>query len=286
SLSVASGHMIYADTTGVQLIRADVPPALFTTLPPRNHEEWLALGRRLAANRRDFAPGDFKAMMQQFAGPETQITGASLRDYRLIGENGFRFVLSLQPNFRVQASDLFDVRALEPGDYAVTYDGHFTIERLTPPRLAASVAGIPLTQLSQNSVQVALRNDGLQDLPEATLELWAAPPQGPATIVATQTVTLLAHAPITPTLQWAPSAAGQWTLTPRIRRPDGQAITLEGARITVLPVQAIRPEELAAASTAPDALPFVLLGLVALAAMAALVFWRQWTPVEQVDDAA
>jgi hypothetical protein len=274
-LYAAGSYLIYAGENEVLLKQANVAPSLFEMLPPRDHQEWLALGQQLKANQPDFAPTDFKAMLAQFDGPEWHITGAILHGFRPVGE-GFRFVLELQRGFGVIGSSGPDLHDIRLGSYAVSYHNTFSVEPLSPPALSAALADVTPTELEPTTLQVALRNDGQEDLPQATLELWAAPPQGRATLVATQTVALLAQVPITPTLQWAPPLAGQWALTSKIIPPGGRSITFEPTQVRVLPARTAAPGVMVAASTSPETLPFVLFGLISFAAIAALIFWWQW----------
>jgi hypothetical protein len=128
---------------------------------------------------------------------------------------------------------------------------------------------------------VTLRNDGLQDVPQATLELWAAPAQGQATRVATQQVALLAHTPLTVTIQWAPPSVGRWTITPVVIQPDGRRTTFNASEVTVVPATSVNPEILFSSSTSPVTLPVAAIALVTFATIAALSVWRQWTiPVD------
>lgn len=287
-LNVARSHALYSDGRELVLRQATIAPSLFETLPPTNHAEWEILGAELQAAELDIAPDDFEAMLEQFAGPETRITGAGLRDYRPVGAEGFRFVLSLQPGFALQGSDLLGVRGLEPGNYAVTYDGDFSIEPLRLPVLSASIQDTTLTQLEQGAMYVTLRNDGLQDVPRATLELWASPPQGEAKIAVTDTISLLAQEPVTTTLYWAPPTPGEWTVTPKIRRADGLVTTLDSQSVTVLPTRVSDSRAMVAESTSPVTLIFTVIGLVTFAGVAGLIFWREWRKLamDQVDDTA
>ena len=284
-LNATGSYLVYAGENEVVLKKISVAPSLFEMLPPSTHEEWLTLGQRLKANQPDFAPGDFRAMLAQFNVPEWRIEGATLRGFRPVN-GGFRFVLELQPNFSIHGSGGPDLIGKQPGAYVVSYHGKFKVEPLSPPVLSASLVDAAFTQLEPGALQVALRNDGLEDLPQATLELWATPPQGPAQRVVTQTVTLLAQAPITTTLQWVPPFAGKWILTAQIRQPDDRVITFAPADVTVLPAPMAAPAVMIAVSTSSTLVPLIILGLIAFATLAAWIFWSQWrrSRVEPSDD--
>jgi hypothetical protein len=275
-LYVAKDYLVYAGENQVALKQVSPAPSLFERLPPRTHEEWLALGQQLKTNQPGFAPDNFKAMMAQFDGPVWRVVRARLDGFRPVGD-GFRFVLRLQRNFAATGLGGPDLDGLRPAAYVVTYqEGSFNIVPLSLPALSASLIAPQLTQLEPGALQVALRNDGQEDLALATLEVWAAPPQGPATIVTTRTVSLLAQTTVTPTLQWAPPSAGQWALTSRIRRPDGQVDVFKPAQVIVLPPKPAAPGVMITISSSPQTLLLSVVGLITFAAIAALVFWWQW----------
>lgn len=277
-LNVAPSHMLYADDSRLTMRQARARPSLFETLPPADRSEWEALGARLQASQRQFTPDDLKGLMDQFSGPEIQISGAKLRDYRPVGKDGFRFVLTLEPGFTANGTKLLDLQNVKPGEYVVTYDGEFRIEPLTPPALVATVHARPLNQLEPSALQVTLRNDGLQDHPAAMLELWAEQPGIDATIVATDTVTLLAHEPISLTLNWSPPSAGVWTLTPRLRNTDQSEVTLDAAQISVTPTQASSVDVLISASASFKTLPVIVMVALMFAGLAAYIWRQQWRP--------
>src|SRR5207249_2506129 len=141
-------------------------------------------------------------------------------------EHGFRFVLHLEAGFNGQGANLFDTTALQPGDYAVTYDGAFRVVPLTLPIITSALAGQAFTQYEPGIVNVALKNTGQSDVVSATLELWAAPAQGQARLIDSQIVALPAQGSLTRSLDWAPLRPGSWTLTPTLRLDDQLTLAL------------------------------------------------------------
>jgi hypothetical protein len=139
----------------------------------------------------------------------------------------------------------------------------------------ARVHADSFTQLAPGAVRVGLHNDGLQDVPAATLELWAAAPQKPAHLVVTQTVTLLASSVLTATLQWTPLTAGDWTLTPKIAQAGAAPLEFPATQVHVAPVASAGASTLLAGSVVPAGLGFLALGLLTLALLGALITWRQ-----------
>jgi hypothetical protein len=287
-LNVAPSHLLYSDQAGITIREAHPQPSLFETLPPTNQAEWEALGAQLTANQRTHPPDDLQALLRQFAGPEMQISGAALSDYRPVGKSGFRFVLTLRPGFTAQGMPLLPVQTMQPGDYAVIYDGSFQVLPLTPPAPASIVHTSALNQLEPSAIQFTLGNNGLQDLPASTLELWAAPPDAEAEIIVTDTVTLLAQQPLTTTLQWTPPSPGIWTITPKLRLSGERVITLQPAEISVAPAQTISAGMLIAASASYKTFPLILAIVGTFALLAAYVWRQQWRSfvMEQADDSA
>jgi hypothetical protein len=275
TLYKAGSFLIYSGEGAVMVRQANVPNAVFETAPPRNHDEWAALGARLQSQGIPAPPADLRAMLDQFSGPTMQVTGAGIREYRRVGQEGFRFVLVLAADSRLQGGGLLADQTLAPGDYVVTYDSRLAIRPLAPAALSAGVRASSLTQLQPGAVFVGLRNDGLLDVPGATLELWAAAPQQPARLVATQTATLLASATLTATLQWTPPTAGDWTLTPKLGQPGAAPAEFPGIQVRVAPAPPVTAAALLAASTVPGGYGFLALALTTLALLAALIIWRQ-----------
>lgn len=278
-------YLIASGDDLVQLQPARVPAEHFRVQPPTNRDEWVRLGQQLDAHKRDFALNDFRAMLQQFDGPRIEIENAELHDYRPLNEGGFRFVLDLKPAFRVRGTDLLGVSGLRTGSFAVTYDGTFTVAPLTPPVLSASLTSAPLRQLEPSTIRVVLRNDGLQDVPSATLELWAEPPSGQPMRIAEQEVAFLAQTSSTVTVEWAPTRAGQWILTPQIREPDGRRVAFDPSPVSILAATPDAPATLIGASTSLRALPFAALALISFGSIAASAMWQQRKPsgTEQTD---
>jgi hypothetical protein len=249
-LNVLQDYMIYFDPIDqtVQLKRTRVTPALFETLPPRDHGEWLDLGEQLDKYRRDFAPGDFASMAAQFVGPTTEVQGASIRDLRVTSQ-GLRFVLELQAGFSVPLDQEGLASLLDaPGAYVVTYDGKAWSARSSTPvslrisGLQANTQDSALTALGWNTAEAIIRNDGLEDSHNL---LVCAVFDGPEEhqIVVTDTVALLpGEGQQRVTWDWAPPAAGRWDVrvaAPCIASGDAGDATqaLATTTINVLPRQ-------------------------------------------------
>jgi hypothetical protein len=285
ALYVLGEYLIYSGPNGSQLRKLNAAPASLEMAPPKDKAGWQAFRDEIGPLReqgRD--PSNLRGWLPAIGGPALLSTHGQMRDVR-VTEDGFRFIVDLQPGF--QYRNIGGKRDLKSGSYAVFYEqGRFTMQPLTPPALSATLFPSEFRHLTAGALQVALRNDGLQDVRDATLELWTASPRGERTLALSATVDLLAGLPVTTTLNWAPAAAGDWTLTPSIREADGGTTAFAPVKVTVLPTRAAPTGEVVSKSTSIPVAPFALLGLVAFAAVAAMVVWRHWHtfPQEGVHD--
>jgi len=214
-----AGYLVYGGEGNIRLRKNDKNPSIFTTLPPRNHEEWLKLGADLDRFQANFAPDDFEAMVDQFEGPGLSITGASLRDFRLDGD-GFRFVLELQPGFSLEGPDLVGLQGLAPGEYVVMCDGReFKVLPLTPA--AIIVDGLRLDGQSESplyvsqwtTIESSIQNAGLEDLYEPGLCLYFSGPLGERQVITSTVVLLPGESTQTLRWHWAPPTPGTWLVS-------------------------------------------------------------------------
>lgn len=214
-----SDHLVYSGENEIVIKNARVAPALFKTLPPRDHQEWSHLGQLLAQHQRDFAPDDFKAMVEQFSGPALHLEGASLRNFRhAVG--GFRAVLDLQEGFRVLSDPDGLLNSLNPpGEYLLEYHGsEYQLHPMTPASLSLGDSFHDLqvgnfTELGWASLGVEIRNRGLQDLFDLPVCAVLLGPNS-ETMVISDTLELVpgeGHANFT--WDWLPPAAGEWDLS-------------------------------------------------------------------------
>jgi hypothetical protein len=275
-----SGYLLYGDTSSVKLTRSTVSPSVFTTLPPRNHAEWLKLGQTLLQNKPAFAPDDVNAMLAQFGEADGSITGASWRDLRLI-KGGFRFILTLQKGFSVTGEDLLGIKDQASGDYEVTYDGSFHLLPFTPADIQLSFvpaqpAGDAPTNYMDNDQQVIVHNAGQEDVPQVQVSLFMEPPGQELEEMDPQTVTVLAGESRTVHLAWTPDSTGPWKLWARARWVD-DSLTYH---TSVTPEQVVQVQPAQQTSLEQELSAFgviapwqVLLLLGGLAMMAGLAGW-------------
>lgn len=299
ALRQSARYLVYDDESRVVIQQSAVERELFRTQPPADHEEWAALGGRLDAVQGNLLPDDLGPMLAQFGGPRLTVTGASLRDYRPLGQDSFRFVLDLGQDFTVEG-DLLPLAGRKPGLYVVTFDGEkFTVRPWSAPAISAQVMPAALTEEEIGIVPVVIRNAGLQDVAAATVELWAEPFVGESRLVVTRTLTLNAETTQTTQFEWAPPAAGEWTLTPRVKQPNlegdgatnrsddanpepsadtgnGELQTDGAATVTVSTRTSATPGVVFAATTSPVTAISVVFGFAACAVLAGWIVWRYW----------
>jgi hypothetical protein len=271
-------HMLLADEQRVLLKQADIQPQLFEVHPPRNHADWSQLRERLTAEQTHFAPDDFRSMLEQFAGQEWQVAPATLADIRRTNQ-GFRFVLELQPGFRTSGSGGPPLQSLQPGRYVVTYDHDWHVEALTPPEPSAELDTGTFTELESGTLRVRVRNDGQEDLAGAELQVWASQPGIEQTLVATRTLDLLAQVPLTLTLDWTPEWAGEWQINTTLLHQGSAARALGQQTVTVGSLSSVAPAVIIENSTNPTILPFVIVGLISFSMLAARLFAQQFNPL-------
>lgn len=223
-LTMTHDHLIYSDSEQVIVQHTPTPPSSFEARPPTNHQEWTQLGRQIERYDRELEPGAFIDWMAQFSGPSTQLVGATLRDFRFITDQSFRFVLSLSPEYQVSGAytTLFD--DLPPDDYVLTYDddGDWTITELTPYDLDLHLQlheeTAQFQQLSPQAIEVT--NSGLADAYNIQVRA-TAQFAGEATEVMSQTIDILGeHARWVP-FEWQPVQIGTWTLTVWLENQHG-----------------------------------------------------------------
>ena len=282
SLQWSHGYLLYGDAERVKAVRAQVPHSLFETLPPRDHEEWLALGEQLTNYHKDFAADDFLGMMAQFQGPTTEIAGAQMEDFRLT-EDGFRFVLHLHAGFRVLGDENgLGVANLPAGSYLVRYAGAFQVQPLTQPYITLPPGELVCDpaapqQLDWVTIRAVLHNSGLRDCRSLPVRLYAAHEGGAPLLLAEERVAVPGEGAYVWAYHWAPPKPGRWTVW--VEADESQAVpgeTALGAMARLeLEVEPAPMPQLFAPREAYDGIRFtwpvaLLLGSAGLAAMAAL----------------
>ena len=235
-LAVADTHLIFSDDDVVVIRQASVNPSLFETEPPRNREEWEALGNQLDAQKPEFAPDDFLAMLRQFDGPEVQIHGATVMDYRPNSDGGFRFVLEVTPGYQVSGSDLLRLDSLSSGEYLVeNHAGVFSVSPLVPAQLSLTLRHSAEGGAAAPA-QVTIQNTGAADAPGLTLVIEIVDSDGAAIELARKPVDVLAGEAAQVPVDVPSTLAAGGSLRARLEDGSGQVLAeLEAASLAGAP---------------------------------------------------
>jgi hypothetical protein len=221
-----SDQLVLADESGVRLRHSDLPPALFLTAPPTDHESWERLGEQLGPqDSPDAAAGAVpREMFDRVPGPELDIAGATAHDLRATPD-GFRVVLGLPGG--AQSSDAPFAQGLPAGEYVATYSPAtgYRLEPLTASGLTVGIQVEPQSDATTPgrfdvrqplNVRVRLLNAGQADAPAARLELLAAPDGQSERVLGTATLDAVAGSSSVASFVWVPPDAGGWTLRARV----------------------------------------------------------------------
>jgi hypothetical protein len=223
-LIAAGGLLILSDESGVRLARQAVAPLLFTTLPPRSTTEFEAFNAQLDAHERDLDPLDFAALFAQFGEADVQISGARVSDFRLSDDATPVFTLTLHRGWQVERDriGLLDAVTGDETLYHVSMDATartLRVQPLTPPQItlvsADAEPGDPAVELQPQRLWVTLRNDGLQDVHAAQVQITsstASAADGGVQTLAQAVTALPAGETVGVALLWTPAAAGEHIL--------------------------------------------------------------------------
>lgn len=278
------GLLLYGGERVVELRLPDSLPPDSELPVPTDAASWDAFLNAVApAETAQRDPRNLASWLDPLPGPALRLEGASIDGVRPV-PGGMRFVLTLDSGFRVAQGSLLEhegfaipsLSELAPGAYVVTYDGTLHLQRLTPPRLSAEIFVTPLTSLVPGIVSVEVRNAGLEDIREATVELRAEPVGGPQAQVITETVALLAGEPTVIDLRWTPPLGGEWKLTVKVPELGGNLETLDVATANVAPSPSAAPQATWGVSVTPRLLPPLAITVAAALIAAGTVLWRSW----------
>lgn len=274
-LYYADGQLILSSERGIAIRSIGAPPSLFTTLPPRNHDEWVRLGDRLQQHRHDTTGDDPQAMFKQFAGSLQELPGSTMSKFQMTSE-GFRFVLRLAatvPSGPPWAS------GLQPGAYLVSYRQNrgFSVETLKPATLLLSpvlIRGQPIA-LQPVVLQTIVENRGNEDCPDVVIKFSASDDGRPFEPIGSVKVPAPANSSGQAMATWIPPAGGRWLIQAEISEGD---VAASPAAVDVAAPPAANPRRLLVVSN-PDArittIIAVVLGTVLLVAAAlATLLWR------------
>ena len=219
------GALLAAADGQVTFATADTPRELFRVQPPASHDDWVALGARLATDRRDLAGGDFGAMVDHFGGNRRVLTGGSISDVHF-ARGAYRFTLDLRPGYDLGNWPISGIAG--PGRYVVTYapgGRAFTAQPASPasPRLDLRGPARPVDALRPVALDLTVANDGLEDTGELPLVVLAQRPGEKPEAISEQAVEVGGAGQRHLVIAWTPAAPGDWTITARLGTQGGVA---------------------------------------------------------------
>ena len=213
------GGLLFSDATTTLYHAAEIPTESFRTLPPTTTEEWKTLGDRLTANQRSFAPGDLRAMFDQFGGTATEIVGGPLRDFRHT-PNGVRFAVDADTRRDLRSiAKLIGARP-EPGLQVLSLGPNgWSVERGTIALPVPVIEVATARTLASTVARVTVENPGTMDLTDAVMDVEATSPEGDVALIAVdEPVAADGGGHVTLDVLWAPTSQGSWTIEARIYR--------------------------------------------------------------------
>ena len=275
ALYALDGQLIASGPEGVTIRSGSSADSTFELLPPTDTASWERFRATMAPlqdQERD--PLELASWIHSFDGPLTSLKGAAVENLRATPD-GFRFELVVGAGFTSSGAQREVFADVQPGRSVVEYaNGAYRIQPASPALITGAIRGTPRQALETSGIQLALRNDGTQDVTQALVELWAAAPGSDATLAVTQTVDLLGQSSALASLAWIPPEAGEWTLTPRVHLSSDQVIALAPMVVTIDPSPGVRPATVIAVSTTPVSNWLVAGVLAVAAALAGLLFFR------------
>lgn len=208
-------YLLLEQANQVVIRAAQVSPVLFETLPPRDHEEWTTLQTQLTTHQRNFAAGDFAALLNQFEGQEQILEGAAIQDFRHIPK-GFRFTLQFDRPF-LSIVQIFDSEMLvsTSSSYSVIYqNGSWEVEEASPPHLIWSNFKLDAAVVEQGrpvDINVMVNNTSNTDHRGIRYTLTAT--QGDVSLqIIESELNVLSGENVRISSVWVPEQAGVWEI--------------------------------------------------------------------------
>ena len=233
ALYALDGLLIYSGAGRVELRQAGVEPSVLEVSPPTDSVTWQAFRDKvepLTAQRKD--PRSLAAWLDGFPGGSVQIDGAALDGVRALAD-GYRFVLRLQPGYRLSVPVPASLQGLAPGAYVVEFAGSYRVTPLLPPQLTLAIGlqeAVPST-FAPIPVRVTAANQGAADA-DGIVAVVQAEGSGETVDLLRKEVEVLAGEPLRLAADWQPKTAGKWTIIARLE--DGAGETLASARQEVV----------------------------------------------------
>jgi hypothetical protein len=219
-LFFGEGQLIHAERGQVRFRPVAENPAVFTTIPPRNHDEWVHLGSLLTQHQAAFRGDDLAAMFDQFGGVVQVVPSARIWGVRLT-EQGLRLAIRLdEPG----PADVPWLASLPVGSYTVEYrpETGYVARPLTPPDLELSpvtpvlFSGIDVSALQAIPLAVTVQNHGAEDAKSVVVSLSAHLPGQTDQIIGSETIDVIAGGSAEARVVWVPLDGGPWIVQAQV----------------------------------------------------------------------
>lgn len=276
ALHVTGSHLVLDTPEGVMIRRAATNASVFSTLPPTNPAEWASLRNLLEEHERLIDATNLQDMLNQFPGPTLMVHGATLRDFRQLDDDGFRFVLDLAPGWTQEGAAGFELPAAGAGTFVAAYDGRLSLEPLRPAHLviqseALGDDGRGLEPNVNGLVRVSIRNEGLEDVRGAELITERRNDTGEYVELDRREVAAPAGKPTVLNVPWPGAAAGNWDVRFSVQQPEGTTLADLYQNVRVAPYAIERRHVLTAALGEGGYRSIAAIPLLAVAVLAGLL---------------
>lgn len=210
--------LLYSDDQET-LFRSGAPSApLLQTMPPTDHATWATLREQTENAPPAFAPGDLRAMFDQFEGEVVPIAAAAAGEIRRVGD-GFR--LSVDADGAPTREALARLTGAEPtaGRQVVAFtEGRWTVEPATFANPTVDVTATAPQALAGTTASVRVANAGTVDVGDAYVRVDAVAPDGTRALLDRREVTVPGKGEEAFEVGWIPTSGGAWSLEATVFR--------------------------------------------------------------------
>ena len=244
------GGLLYSDQAQTLFRPVDIGAPPVRSLPPTDHATWQQLRDELAQTPPAFAPGDLRAMFDQFGGTPIQIADAPLQDFHLTRES-VRFVVDASSEVTRNALATLTGVSSSGGHQVVTFaKGQWTATSATFANPSSTITVSGPQGLVGTSIQVNVENPGSIDLTNAYLLVRTVPPPGSShvetAVGSVSELDITGGSAASFDVPWIPPEGGQWQIKATIYRHGTGPDQAAGGGADVVLAESIVPAAVAA----------------------------------------
>lgn len=281
TLATTGQYLIFSDRGRTIIRQIDLPPYIFETIPPRNHDEWLVQRDLVDTYKQDFELTDFDAMFNQYTGPQLQLVGSRITRFHFT-DDGWQAQMSVERESRTVENELnIENATLTQGSYLISYNSQtgLQIAPLTPPDIAIEIDQTQLNIFRTqeiSSIPVIVTNNGKQAILSPMLFGTAVNSNGnefPVYLAQNVPESIDSGTSIPLRFSWLPDGAGLWHLTFYLRSDDSD-LSNNGYKTLVtfkVDVEAREPVQRLTLLDLDDNLPYNGMGILVFLLSAAAV---------------